>query len=160
VHDDLLQLRLKLLDNGFEPIPVAGKDSLLKGWTTGPITEDRVTAETRNSCNTNTGFRTGRTVGVDNDLRDPLHAAAATEITEYILGPTPLIRFGSKGRCSFTGTRPQSASSSSRIAPGLGYLRFWARASNSSVSAATRPGWIIARKTTTPPASRGPISPR
>ena len=97
-NQELCDFRRQLLLNGYQPIPVAGKNGLNTGWTSGEITHQRVIDETQNSPTmTNTGLRCGETVCVDNDVIDPQHAAAVNEIVEFILGPTPLKRYGSKG---------------------------------------------------------------
>jgi hypothetical protein len=98
IVQELTTFRLRLLSNGYEPIPTGGKNRLNTGWTSGEIIPERVRYETESgTAKLNTGLRCGRTVAVDNDLRDPEHAAAADEIIEHILGPTPLKRRGSKG---------------------------------------------------------------
>jgi hypothetical protein len=95
---ELAAFRLRLLSNGYEPIPTGGKGHLNTGWTSDDITPERVQLETENgTAKLNTGLRRGRTAVVDNDLRDPEHAAAVNEIIEHVLGPTPLKRRGSKG---------------------------------------------------------------
>jgi hypothetical protein len=103
ILEQLAVFRCALLDNGYEPIPVRGKGGkgcLNTGWTSGAITVDRIVRETlAGTAKLNTGLRGGRVAVVDNDLRDPEHAAAADEIVAHILGPTPLKRRGSKGAC-------------------------------------------------------------
>ena len=91
-------LRNALLRNGYEPIPTIGKETRITGWASGEITEDRILNETRRySHHANTGLRTGRLVGIDIDLVDREQAATLREVTETVLGRTPLRRFGSKG---------------------------------------------------------------
>ena len=98
ILQELAAFRLRLLSNGYEPIPTGGKDRLNTGWTSDEITPERVQFETEiGTTKLNTGLRCGRAAVVDNDLRDPEHAAAVNEIIEHILGPTPLKRRGSKG---------------------------------------------------------------
>src|SRR5438067_13339386 len=100
ILEQLAEFRCALLDNGYEPIPVRGKGCLNIGWNTGAITTDRIVRETlAGTSKLNTGIRCGRVAVVDNDLRDPEHAAAADEIVAHLLGPTPLKRRGSKGAC-------------------------------------------------------------
>jgi hypothetical protein len=95
---DNLELRLRLLGQGYEPIPTIGKEIFITGWRTGEITEDRVARETRMYADhANTGLRTGRLVGIDIDLIDPEQAALIQELTEAVIGVTPLRRRGSKG---------------------------------------------------------------
>jgi hypothetical protein len=98
ILQELAAFRLRLLSNGYEPIPTGGKDRLNIGWTSDEITPERVQFETEiGTTKLNTGLRCGRAAVVDNDLRNPEHAAAVDEIVEHILGPTPLKRRGSKG---------------------------------------------------------------
>jgi hypothetical protein len=98
IIESLIEFRCRLLDQGYEPIPVAGKGGLLDKWTEGPITEVRIELESRvGTGKLNTGFRTGRLVGVDNDIRDPEHAALIDEVVEIELGATGAKRRGSKG---------------------------------------------------------------
>jgi AAA domain/Bifunctional DNA primase/polymerase, N-terminal/Primase C terminal 2 (PriCT-2) len=100
IIEQLAEFRCQLLDNGYEPIPVKGKDGLNFGWSSGNIGLERVVEETlRGTVKLNTGIRCGRVAVVDNDLRDPQHAAALNEIVAHMLGPTPLTRRGSKGAC-------------------------------------------------------------
>src|ERR1051325_3504498 len=87
ILEELYEFRLRLLSQGWEPVPVRGKHSLLSGWTSGIITPQRIRAET-SGMRLNTGFRTGLAVGVDNDLTNPEYAAAVDEIVEYFLGRT------------------------------------------------------------------------
>jgi len=100
-HDRLVNLclfRLKLLENGYEPIPIKGKLIHISGWTTGDIDRDRIINETTNyRDHPSTGLRCGRLVGVDIDLRDEAHAEAIREVVEDTAGPTRLKRRGAKG---------------------------------------------------------------
>ena len=90
-------LRIALLRNGYEPIPIIGKETRITGWTT-EITEDRIIQETTRYRNyANTGLRTGRLVGIDIDLLDQEQVSILCEIAEACLGRTPLRRYGSKG---------------------------------------------------------------
>src|SRR6516165_6426075 len=91
-------LRIALLRNGYEPIPIIGKETRITGWTTGEITRDRIIQETTRYQNyANTGLRTGRLIGVDIDLWSSDQVSTLREVTEICLGRTPLRRFGSKG---------------------------------------------------------------
>src|ERR1051325_5124564 len=85
ILEQLCDFRLGLLSRGWEPIPVGGKNRLLKDWTKGIITPERIRAETSGRL-LNTGFRTGQAVGIDNDLKNPEYAAGVDEIVEYFLG--------------------------------------------------------------------------
>lgn len=65
-------LGLKLLDGGFEPIPVAGKaPNCGKGWEAFDLTVARVEAWARNGkAGHNVGLRTGKITGIDIDIQD------------------------------------------------------------------------------------------
>jgi hypothetical protein len=92
--------RIALFENGYEPIPIlaAKKKPLIKGWTTGEITAERIFAETtRHTDHLSTGLRTGKLCGIDIDLRDPEHADNIRFLVEQTLGETTLRRRGSKG---------------------------------------------------------------
>ena len=96
--DKILDLRLRLLHNGYEPIPLFGKDPKVKGWPDGEMTEQRIRDQRRLYLDfRNTGLRTGRLVIVDVDIV-PVHQVAALQSLVFrVLGETPLQRFGSKG---------------------------------------------------------------
>jgi hypothetical protein len=108
ILEELAIARAILHHNGYEPIPVRGKGgsktdkrAINVGWASGEMTVERICNETLfSTAKLNTGLRCGRTVGVDNDLRNPEHAALVQEIVEHRLGPTPLRRRGSKGAMS------------------------------------------------------------
>jgi len=104
----LSDLRLSLLQNGYEPIPVVrhdapidgyikspGKQPTLKGWQSVEITEPLVRSwETTQRNSTNTGLRTGRIVAVDFDIPDPSLAADIGGLAAAMLGESPLVRIG------------------------------------------------------------------
>ena len=46
ILQELAAFRLRLLSNGYEPIPTGGKDRLNTGWTSDEITPERVQFET------------------------------------------------------------------------------------------------------------------
>lgn len=89
---------LQLLENGYEPIPVAGKAAVAEGWQRGQITPERIAMlRELHPVATNTGLRTGRLATVDIDVRDTGDVEAIVALADAIFGPTPLRRFGSKG---------------------------------------------------------------
>ncbi len=91
---------LELLARGYEPIPIlaAEKKPLIKGWTSGEITEGRLKAwAVQYPDHTSTGCRTGRLVGVDVDIVDPKNAAAVAVVVQEIMGLSMFERIGSKG---------------------------------------------------------------
>lgn len=99
-YRDLTDRRVRLWSNGYEPIPLLGKQALVEAWPDDDITEDRIHSETnhpRYRHYTNTGLRTGQLVVIDDDLFPPEQSAVIREITFDTLGMTPLIRYGSKG---------------------------------------------------------------
>ena len=90
--------RIALLRNGYEAIPIIGKQTRITGWTAGKITEERIIQETIRYQNyANTGLRTGGLVGIDIDLLDMEQVSTLREVAEICLGRTPLRRYGSKG---------------------------------------------------------------
>src|SRR5271163_2701410 len=96
--DELSCFRFRLLQNGYEPIPIRGKRPQIEGWTTGEIDLERMVRETiLHLDHRSTGFRTGALVGVDIDLHDAEHADLIQRVVEDTVGPTPLRRRGSKG---------------------------------------------------------------
>jgi hypothetical protein len=114
IIEALIEFRWKLLDMSYENIPIRGKGgtpedrtAINKLWTSGPITRERIEMETRfGTAKLNTGLRTGQLVGIDNDLKNPEHAAILSEMVDELLGPTPLHRRGSKGEmaCYYNAT--------------------------------------------------------
>ena len=100
----LSELRLQLLSNGYEPIPIArhdasgaspGKRPTLPAWRTVEITPDAIRDwQSSLASSHNTGIRTGRLVGVDFDVLDRGLAAELDELAASMLGTTPLVRIG------------------------------------------------------------------
>jgi hypothetical protein len=97
-------LRLRLLRNGYVPIPVtspdapgkyAGKAPRLPKWQTIDVTPKTIGGWERNRPkDTNTGLRTGHLVGLDIDVRDRALVDALIELATSTIGVTPLIRIG------------------------------------------------------------------
>jgi P4 family phage/plasmid primase-like protien len=87
-------LRLALLANGYEPIPVAGKRPVLKAWQRLTITPERINAwgELRDAANT--GVRCGVLRGADIDVQDCELVEELAGLAERILGRNPLRRIG------------------------------------------------------------------
>lgn len=103
--DPLTSLRLRLLANGYMPVPVlrpdaqhdgAGKAVLLKGWRRGGFTEADIQGWRSGSCrrDTNTGLLCGKLVGVDIDVPVLDLARRIGEHAGTALAATPLIRIG------------------------------------------------------------------
>jgi hypothetical protein len=91
-------MRLRLLDQGYEPTPLKNKRALVVGWPYGEMTRERVVQEWRmNPTLTGTGLRTGKLVVFDCDLIPEMHSRHVEHAIVQRLG-TPLRRLGSKGR--------------------------------------------------------------
>ena len=115
--------RRTLLANGFEPIPVlaAMKKPLIKGWTKGPVTDERLTVwETEHPDHKSTGCRTGKVAMFDNDLGDPDHAAAISDAVQMVLGISTFVRIGAKpsGALAYYNSDPISKITITCRAPG------------------------------------------
>jgi Bifunctional DNA primase/polymerase, N-terminal len=68
VDGEPLDVRLQMLANGYEPMPLSGKRPLLPGWPQVPINDEAVRAS--GSLGLNTGVRTARIPILDFDLLD------------------------------------------------------------------------------------------
>jgi hypothetical protein len=98
IIDELSWFRWRLWLNGYEPIPIQGKRTLIEGWTSGTIDPERLVRETiLHLDHRSTGLRTGALVGIDIDLRNDEHADVIQRVVEGTIGPTPLQRRSSKG---------------------------------------------------------------
>lgn len=90
--------RRRLLENGYEPIPVRGKRPLWDDWQEVPITPERLSeVESAYPDHSNTGLRCGHLAVVDIDLWNAEHAADISEAVCGVLGETLLRRVGQKG---------------------------------------------------------------
>lgn len=68
------EVRLRLLANGYEPLPLQGKSPSFKGWSHVEITADFLAKFRRSTRFKNTGLRCGgqsRLIGIDIDVDDP-----------------------------------------------------------------------------------------
>jgi putative DNA primase/helicase len=76
---DILALRLKLLENGFDPVIVSGKIPVMNGWQLLPLTAESLREWTyKHPYATNTGDRAKNTPALDIDIMHP-GAAEAVE---------------------------------------------------------------------------------
>ncbi len=91
------EMRLRLLANGYEPLPLAGRDCLLAGWSKAAITPDMAESWEHVPQWSNTGLRCGRLAVADIDIIDAARAKAVEAAVTRELGPSPLRRVGSKG---------------------------------------------------------------
>lgn len=94
-HPTYAEVALKLLDNGYEPLPLylRQKRPIPTGWTTAVIDEALVLRWINESPNAGIGIRTGHVVGIDIDILDPDIAHQMGQIVEAKTGAT-LIRVG------------------------------------------------------------------
>lgn len=104
-HSDALSdLRLRLLANGYEPVPItgpaepvksAGKRPSLREWASIDLEPSIIKGWAR-ECprDTNTGLRCGQILGVDIDVPDAALAREIEDLALAMLGPTPLRRVG------------------------------------------------------------------
>jgi AAA domain-containing protein/bifunctional DNA primase/polymerase-like protein len=102
----LAGLRIKMLGNGYHPVPVvgahvdtpsAGKKPTMPGWQTTCATanQEEVAKWSRSQPNcTNTGILCGEIVGVDIDVLDDVLSAKLTARAQELFGPTSLRRIG------------------------------------------------------------------
>jgi hypothetical protein len=101
----LTELRLRLLESGYTPIPVtdpdapykaAGKRPLLPKWQEVEITADAIRSWGHGArrSDTNTGLRCGIVVGIDLDVRNPDLVQLLRNVAFDTVGATPLERVG------------------------------------------------------------------
>jgi hypothetical protein len=86
---------LKLLDNGYEPLPIRPREKVpaVSGWQKTNIDAPTVERWAREYRGSGIGLRTGRLVVVDIDLLDPDRAHQVGQLVQDRLGTT-LVRFG------------------------------------------------------------------
>lgn len=88
----------QLIENGYSPLPVDGKAAVAPGWQSGEMTPARMRSlRQEHPAARNTGLRTGTLAAIDIDIPNPEVAEAVKALAIEVLGPTPLIRVGSKG---------------------------------------------------------------
>ncbi|NGQ93296.1 bifunctional DNA primase/polymerase [Rhodobacter sp. HX-7-19] len=95
VHPTYGEVALKLLDNGYEPLPLVPgtKRPCVKAWQQISIGEAQVRSWVRTFPNAGVGLRTGNLVGIDIDVLDPDIAHQMGRIVEDRFGAT-LVRVG------------------------------------------------------------------
>jgi len=96
---DPAELRLHLLGNGYQPVPIfphdaavkhAGKRPMIDAWQRGGATPEAI----RRWPAGNTGLLCGELVGIDIDILDRIAAEGVRELATDLLGPSRLIRIG------------------------------------------------------------------
>jgi hypothetical protein len=94
-HPTYGEVALKLLDNGYEPLPLVPgtKRPCVKKWQQISIGEAQVRSWVRTFPNAGVGLRTGNLVGIDIDVLDPDLAHQMGQIVEERFGAT-LMRVG------------------------------------------------------------------
>ena len=88
------QIRKRLLDNGYTPLPLDGKACYIPGWTTADVDEVWLDKYRRSARFKNTGIRCGRVLGVDIDAECDAVADNLENLATEYLGRTELCRFG------------------------------------------------------------------
>lgn len=95
-------LRLRLFDNGFDPLPNENKIPRLKDWSRVKITEDMIRSRTwaRSNKTRDTGIRCGDVVALDWDINDKslLNDLLDLVIDQKIIEESPFVRIGMKPR--------------------------------------------------------------
>lgn len=94
-HPTYAEVALKLLENGYEPLPLfpMQKRPIPTGWTTTVIDEAQVLKWTDKHPDAGVGLRTGHVVGIDIDVLDPEIAHQMGQIVEKRTGAT-MMRVG------------------------------------------------------------------
>ena len=95
-------LRLRLFDNGFDPLPNENKIPRLKDWSRVKITEDMIRSRTwaRSNKTRDTGIRCGDVVALDWDINDKslLNDLLDLVVDQKIIEESPFVRIGMKPR--------------------------------------------------------------
>lgn len=94
------ELAPKLLENGYEPIPITPGTKICyeKNWASIKLDQDQIETWCKNGlAGHNVGLRTGRLIGIDLDLDDEKLCQEMQILLKIQFGKTP-IRFSKKGR--------------------------------------------------------------
>lgn len=95
-------LRLRLFNNGFYPLPNENKIPRLKDWSRVEITEDMIRSRTwaRSNKTRDTGIRCGDVVAIDWDINDKglLNDLLDLAVDQKIIPESPFVRIGMKPR--------------------------------------------------------------
>jgi len=94
-HGAFDRFALKLMDNGYVPLPLDGKKPAIRNWNKLEAYTDRsIKALLRQFGDHNVGVRTGEVLAVDIDLTDPDKAHDMAFLAMETLGITEFIRIG------------------------------------------------------------------
>ena len=124
------ELRLKLFDNGYTPLPNKFKACYLEGWSTVQVTEAIIQSRewAKRGNWKDTGIRCGDVVAFDFDIddEDMLNDLLDILVAEGILPETPLIRIGRPPREMWI-YRIEGPKLAKRTTGGFGYPKELAR---------------------------------
>lgn len=87
-------LRAQLLDNGYTPLPLAGKGCFIRGWSRDTIDRAWLKPYARTRKYANTGLRCDYLFAFDIDVIDEDYADEVERIIERLCGPTEFCRVG------------------------------------------------------------------
>src|ERR1700748_3399461 len=101
---DISSMRLRLLSNGYIPLPITspdaggkspGKRPALRRWQTIDVSADLVRDwERTRGRETNTGMRCGHLLGMDLDVRNQVLVNEVVVLLNNTIGPSRLRRIG------------------------------------------------------------------
>lgn len=99
---DRTELRLRLYENGFTPLPNKNKMCLLEKWSTVTITPEMIQSREwkRSARDRDTGIRCGDVIAIDWDVNDPtlLNALLDEIVAAGVIEESPFVRIGKPPR--------------------------------------------------------------
>src|SRR5579862_3308267 len=116
-----LALACRLIQNGYEPVPVLGREKkpLIKEWQCPngeAVTAERVCRQMlAHPDHMSIGLLTRRLPSIDLDLHDDEQNQILWKVVEHYLGPTPLRRRGAKGMMLVYGVGDGSAAPPKKV---------------------------------------------
>ena len=92
------EIRLKLLDLGYEPLANRNKICPIRHWSKIKITRELIQSRkwARSSTLATVGIRCGRVAGLDVDIEDPVIRKAVLDIIDDVVGLSPFQRVGKR----------------------------------------------------------------